>query len=328
MKVINTGAPFIRQAKTARSAMLTTALCLCFVTLFASFLYGPRAALLALISVLVCMACESLIAVVSHLPNTVGDFSAAVTGLIIALLLPVTIPVYILVIADAFAIILAKGVFGGLGHNPFNPAACAFSFVAVSWPSRAFVYVLPLQEGALAALPASPSAGVYLKDGGLPPFRVIDALLGNLPSAMGTACFAVLLACFVMLCAKGVIRWRITLSFVVSAAVFAALFNRTGKVGASVFWELFSGALLFAAVFMVTDPSTSPKSRAGSWIYGALCGLTVILMRTFGAYEEGLCFALILCNAVAPTIDRAVAFYDDKKWRAAALARERSHRRG
>lgn len=302
MKVINVSAPFMHRGGSVRSAMLTVILCLLTVLAFASFLYGAHILLTALISVVMCVVTESLLSLVTRLPNTIGDCSAAVTGLILTALLPPTVPIYVLLAADAFAILLAKGVFGGLGHNPFNPAACAMAFVTVSWPARAFAYEQPFQAAAEAV-----SAGSYLRDGGLPPFRIVDALLGNLPSSAGTACFIVLAASFVTLCIKGIVRWRISLSFLLSSAVFAALFNRTGDVLLSVFWELFSGFLLFAAVFMFTDPSTSPKSGTGCVLYGFLGGLTVILMRNFGVYEEGLCFALILCNALAPTLDRMTA---------------------
>jgi len=185
MKVINTSAPYIRRNTSARTAMLITSLCLMTVMLFATFAYGVRVLLLAAVSVGACIAFESLIAYITHLPNTVRDLSAVVTALVLVALLPPSVPIYVLLLADAFAIILAKGVFGGLGNNPFNPAASAVAFVTVAWPSAVFAYQQPFRTLSTAVGAVSPGAALH--NGGIPLLRPIDALLGNIPSATGTA---------------------------------------------------------------------------------------------------------------------------------------------
>ena len=280
--------------------------------------FGFRVLVSAAVSIIACELFEFTVSRMVRLPGTAKDFSAVVTALIIVLLLPASVPLWLILIADAFAIFVAKAVFGGLGHNPFNPAACAIAFITVCWPKYIFQYptmpqTLPLFSSNLSKVTFGSSVLSYVNAGGVAPYRLSDIFFGAVPTAVGTGCFLLILFCFAYLVYKHTIRWKITAAFLLTFMIFAVLFPRTGLWYVSLYSELFSGYLLFAAVFMLTDPSTSPKSDIGSISYGVICAIAVILMRRYGIYEESLCFALIICNAVAPTLDRWVAKIPERR---------------
>ncbi len=318
MKLVKTSAPFINSGKSPNASMKRMIVCLGLTLLYATFFFGLRVPVNAVISILACEFCELLVSKMVRLPSTAKDFSAMVTALMIVLLLPATAPIWLILVADSFAIFIAKAVFGGLGHNPFNPAACAMAFITVCWPTYIFRYptvpqTLPIISSDLSKVTFGSSVLSYVNAGGVAPYRLSDIFFGAVPAAVGAGCGLVILACFVYLTFKRTIHWKITAAFLLSFAIFSALMPRTGLWHVSVFSEIFSGYLLFAAVFMLTDPSTSPKSDVGGILYGAICAIAVILLRRYGIYEEGLCFALIICNAVAPTLDRWVSIISQRR---------------
>jgi len=318
MRLVKTSAPFVNSGKSPNASMKRMIVCLGLTLLYAMFFFGFRVLVNSVVSVLACEFCELLVSKMVRLPSTAKDLSAAVTALIIVLLLPATVPLWLILIADFFAVFIAKAVFGGLGHNPFNPAACAIAFVTVCWPAYIFRYPtvpqsLPVFASDLSKVTYGSSVLSYVNAGGVAPYRLSDILFGAVPAAVGTGCGLLLLACFIYLAVKRTIHWKITAAFLLTFAFFSAVAPRAGPWYISAFSEVFSGYLLFSGVFMLTDPSTSPKSDAGGIIYGVVCAITVILMRRYGIYEESLCFALIICNAVAPTLDRWVAIISERR---------------
>jgi len=318
MKLIKTSPPYINSGKSSNASMKRMLVCLSLALLYAMFFFGLRVLVNAVISVLVCELSELIVSRMVRLPSTAKDLSAIVTALIVVLLLPATVPLWLILVADAFAILIAKAVFGGLGHNPFNPAACAIAFITVCWPKYIFRYptvpqTLPVFSADLSNVTYGFSVLSYLNAGGVAPYRLSDIFFGAVPTAVGTGCGLLLLACFIYLSVKRTIRWKISAAFLLTFALISALLPRAGLWYISVFSEVFSGYLLFAAVFMLTDPSTSPKSDAGGIIYGVICATAVILMRRYGIYEESLCFALIICNAIAPTLDRWIAGIPERR---------------
>lgn len=312
MKFIKTSAPFISSGKHQNASMKRMIVCLGLILLYATFFFGLRVLVNAAVCIFACELSEFIISRMVRLPDTTKDLSAVVTALIIVLLLPATAPLWLILTAGVFAIFVAKAVFGGLGHNLFNPAACAIAFVTVCWPKTVFQYptspqILPVFSSDLSTVTFGSSVLAYVNAGGVAPYRLSDIFLGATPAAVGTGCGLLILFCYAYLVFKRVIRWKTTAAFLLTFAILAALLPRAGLWYISLYSELFSGYLLFAAVFMLTDPSTSPKSDIGAIAYGVICAIAVILMRRYGVYEESLCFALIICNAVAPTFDRWIA---------------------
>ncbi|MBC8570423.1 RnfABCDGE type electron transport complex subunit D [Zongyangia hominis] len=274
----------------------------------AFYYYGLRAALLTLTAVAVSYAADMAgYAIRGKLPNP-KDLSSIVTGLIVVLMMPASVPYFIVVLACLFAILVMKHPFGGLGNNVFNPAAGGFAFVAISFPQSVFTYPVPFAQlepfgNVTAALVESPA--FTLKLGGLPTYDPVQMLLGNYPGPMGATNILVILTCLLFLLYRKSVDWRIPVGFVGASALIAVLFPRI-VLGAeySVLYELLSGSLLFGAVFVVTDPVTGPKTRAGRWLYGILAGVATLLFRHFGGFEEGLCFAVLILNSLSHVMDR------------------------
>lgn len=309
MKAITTSPPFIRTDNTPAAIMGRVLLCLTSLLICSSFYYGARMLVNAAVSVLCCIICEYAVSRMARLPNTVKDLSAVVTGLSIILLLPATTPLWLIALLACFAILIAKAPFGGLGHNPFNPSACAVAFATIGWPELMFKYpsvpqTLPLFSSDMSGVSFGTSVVESLRNFSLPPYRLSDIFFGAVPNKAGTGFFLVIFVCAAFLIMKKAIRWRITASCLAVFILIAFLFPRAGTGFTAVFYELFSGYILFAAVFMITDPATSAKSLPGQYIYGAFCAVLISVMRRYGVYAEGTCFAIIICNAVAPAIDR------------------------
>ena len=237
-----------------------------------------------------------------------GDLSPVVTGLVIAMLLPASIPYYIPAAAALFAILVVKQPFGGTGNNLFNPAAAGFAFAAVCWPQVIFRYPQPLERleasGAVTARLMEGSA-YTLKLGGIPSIDWQELLLGNFAGPMGATHILVMATCLIFLLARKTVDWRIPLGFVLSAAVYSFFFARipTSPLN-SVCFELFSGSVMFTAIYMITDPVTSPKTGWGRFVYGLIAGLFTMLFRYYGGFEQGGMFAVLVCNSLSFAIDR------------------------
>lgn len=326
LKVIKTTPPYIHGASSPRVMMGRMCGILSVILLCSVFYFGFRVLINAVISVLCCLICEAVVSRLVRLPNTVHDMSSVVTGLIIVLACPASVPGWLMVVMAIFAICLAKAPFGGLGHNPFNPAACAIAFASISWPELMLRFpaspqVLPL----FSAVPQTAfgqTVQTYLAAGVLPEYSFTDVFFGSVPAAAGTGCYPVLIACFVFLALKGTVRWRISVSYLVTLGILSLAIPRAGGAVDSLFLEIFSGYVVFAAFFMFTDPSTSPKANGSQYAYGLICAVVTMLMRRFGMYREGTCFALIICNAVGPTLDRWGAAFTERRHKIHAKVRK------
>lgn len=233
-------------------------------------------------------------------PSSVGDLSAVVTGLLIALNVSSSLPLWTVAMGSFFAIAVAKMAFGGLGCNIFNPALVGRVFLLVSFPALMTVWPLPgssfhgVADGA-----TGPTVLSFINDLSADgqPFSVTGALLGEMGGSMGEVGAIAIMLGFVYLIAVRVITWHIPVAIIASTALFALV------AGAPVVANVLSGGLLLGAVFMATDYVTSPMTRVGQLVYGALIGLITMLIRLYGDYPEGMSFAILLGNAVTPLIN-------------------------
>ncbi|MBQ8352119.1 MAG: RnfABCDGE type electron transport complex subunit D [Clostridia bacterium] len=273
--------------------------------LFGILWFGPRAALLCGISVLTCILAELLYEKLLRRPVTVRDGSAAVTGLLLAMNLPYTMPIPMLLLADVFAIILVKQIFGGLGKNIVNPALAARVFLFMSFP------------GAMANFSARPDFGASytdavtsattltsLKEGLGGSFTITDLFFGTTPGCIGEVSALLLLVGGVYLLCRRVITWHIPVSYLGTVALLTFLIPRTGDRMESMLLELCAGGLLLGAFFMATDYVTSPVTRGGRLIYGVLCGAITVFIRYCGVYAEGVSFAILIGNLLVYYLDR------------------------
>lgn len=299
--------PHIHGKKTTRAFMLDVIIALLPATIAGCVIFGLRALLVVAVAVASCVVSEAVFNLIIKKKQTIDDFSAIVTGLLLALNLPANIPLWQVVVASIFAIIVVKCVFGGLGCNIVNPAITARVFMLVAFGSMT-TQAFPKNLDATAG--ATPLA--ELAKGTTP--DIMDLFLGNVGGAIGETCSVALLIGAIYLLAKKVISWHIPVSYI--ATVFIISLAVEGfDVMKAVAWVL-SGGLIIGAFFMATDYVTSPTTPKGSIIYGIGAGIITILIRFWGNYPEGVSFAILIMNILNPYIDALTGrkvFGGDKK---------------
>ena len=295
--------PHVRSKVSTSGIMGTVLLALLPAALFGIYNFGPHALLLILISMATCVATEAVYEHFMHKKLTIKDYSAAVTGLLLALNLPPSAPWWIPVIGGIFAILVVKQLFGGLGQNFMNPALAARCFLLISFtgrmtnfavPENAWGKVVDTVSGAtpLAALKAGESVDV------------MSLFLGNVQGTIGeTSALAILIGAAVLLGTK-VIDCRIPLTYIGTFAVFVLLFGGHGFDMSYLAAHLFGGGLMLGAWFMATDYVTTPITKKGQLVYGVCLGVFTGLFRIFGGSAEGVSYAIIFCNLLVPLIER------------------------
>jgi len=265
--------------------------------------YGASAFYITAVSVATAVICDAAASAVLGKRFRLKNLDSIFTGAAIAMMMPAGIALYVPVIATAFAVLVAKAPFGGGINAPFVPAAAGFAFSCVCFREKIFDYSFVtdakfLGSSSIASMLAKGNS-VHLNSGNL-----IDILCGNSAGAMGTGCILIMLGCCAYLFVKRRKALLSTLGFVAVCAVFAFFFPRVNASGlTSVILELSSGSLMFAAVFFMTDQSTMPQSNLYGVLYGVIGGLICMLMRLSGAYEEPVCFAVLLANAFARLLE-------------------------
>ncbi|MDR2469315.1 MAG: RnfABCDGE type electron transport complex subunit D, partial [Tannerella sp.] len=236
---------------------------------------------------------------------TAGDGSAIVTGVLLAFSLPSNLPFWIIIIGAIVSIGVAKMSFGGLGNNPFNPALVGRVFLLISFPVQMTLWPRPMawsmayMDAETAATPLSILKGHPLR---LP--EITDMLLGNMGGSLGEASAIALATGFAFLLIRKIITWHIPVSILLTVFVFTDILHLINPaVFVSPWIHLFTGGLLLGAVFMATDCVTSPMTVPGMWVYGIGIGIITVLIRVFGAYPEGVSFAILIMNAFTPLIN-------------------------
>lgn len=265
------------------------------------YYYGNAALSTLLVCAFTALGCDILGSALITKQFYIKDTSAICSGIMIALMLPATAPLYVGALASAFAVIVIKVPFGGGKHAPFVPAAAGFASAAVCFKEYVFTY-----SGGRDGM-VTRSLGATLLSGGslrLTSTTVIDILTGNFYGPMGTGCVIIFIACIVFMAIRRKNALITALGFIVSCAVIAVLFPRTnGTRLSSLVLELCSGSLLFTAMFFMTDYATQPKHSINKIMYGLFTGIIFMAMRHFGAYEEPACFAVLLGNAFSSFTD-------------------------
>ena len=295
--------PHVRSKVSTSGIMGTVLLALLPAALFGIYNFGPHALLLILISMATCVATEAVYEHFMHKKLTIKDYSAAVTGLLLALNLPPSAPWWIPVIGGVFAVLVVKQLFGGLGQNFMNPALAARCFLLISFtgrmtnfavPESAWGNVVDTVSGAtpLAALKAGESVDI------------MSLFLGNVQGTIGeTSALAILVGAAILLGTK-VIDCRIPLTYIGTFAVFVLLFGGHGFDINYLAAHLFGGGLMLGAWFMATDYVPTPITKKGQLVYGVCLGVFTGLFRIFGGSAEGVSYAIIFCNLLVPLIER------------------------
>ena len=282
-----------------------------------------------------CVLAEHLICKATAKPTTVGDWSAAVTGLLYGLTLPASLPLWMVAVGGLVSIGVGKLLFGGLGQNPFNPALVGRAVMQATFPVPMTTWMVPFAEGRFGRLPGSLLAGPFLQPvydvaTGATPLALWkfsrqltgtrELALGFVGGSAGETSAVLLLVGGAYLVARNMMSWRTPAAvFLAVAAVSGALHLADPARYSSPAFMLLSGGLVLGAVFMATDMVTSPIGAAACWVYGALIGALVVVIRTWGGMPEGVMYAILLGNAVAPHLDRLMAprVYGTRRGRAA-----------
>ena len=255
--------------------------------------FGLPALVTILVSVASCVAFEALFQLLCKKPVSIGDFSAVVTGILLALTLRSTIPVWQTILGAFFAIVVAKGLFGGLGCNVWNPALIGRAFLFVSFPTAmGSNFVTPYDAVSTATPLAKPELYTNL----------MNLFKGAHAGCIGETCIIAILGSALFLLITHVIDWRAPLTMVATTCLCTFLAN--GFDVNAVLFALTTGGLLFGATFMVTDYTTAPVTGAGRLVFGAGCGLITFLIRQYGGYPEGVMFSILIMNSIVPFLNK------------------------
>jgi electron transport complex protein RnfD len=289
--------PHIVSRQSTPRIMLDVCIALIPAGVVAAFVFGPRAVWITVLSV----------AAAAKKPVTIKDFSAVVTGILLAYNVSPAVPWWIPVIGSVVAIGLVKQAFGGLGRNFMNPALAARAILLTAWPSQMTTWVPPVSQNVDAVTYATPLAIMKGTEaaGALPPLR--DAFLGNIGGCIGEVSAAALLLGAAYLLIRKVITWHTPVAFIGTVALMTwMLGGGDGLFTGDFVYHIFAGGLIIGAFYMATDYSTSPMTHRGQFIMGVGCGLITSLIRLYGGYPEGVSYSIILMNIVTPLIDKYV----------------------
>lgn len=307
-KLLNvSSSPHVRDYSSTKSIMRDVVIALLPAALVGIYNFRLSAVLVILTTCVTCMLSEYIWQKCMKQPVTTGDFSALLTGLLLALNLPATIPLWMCVVGGVFAIIVAKQMFGGLGQNFMNPALAGRCFMMLSFSSAMTSFTV--KKGAAymygVAVDATSSATplAQVKEGGLPDLKAM--FLGTTTGTIGETSVAALLIGAIYLLVKRIIDWKIPVVYILTFSVFDIVYQvAAGNAAYPLVYELCGGGLILGAFFMATDYVTSPITAKGKVIYGILLGLLTGLFRFFGESAEGVSFAIIIANVCVPLIER------------------------
>ena len=302
MKLTVASSPHIRGNFRTNRIMLDVVLALLPALIVGVWKLGLRALLVAVVSIVCAVAAEWLYSVVTKTRNTVVDGSAMVTGLLLAMTLPASVPYWQVAVGAVFAIIVVKTLCGGLGQNIFNPALAARAFLMLIWPVGLTRYNALGVDAVTAATPLH-----HMVMPALPEESILDMFLGNCPGSIGEISALALLIGGAYLVARKVISVRIPAAYLGTVAVLTLVFSKAGDPVSWMLYSLFSGGVMLGAIFMATDYATSPATAMGQIYYGIGCGVLTVLFRYFGLFPEGVTYAILIMNAFVWTLDRYTA---------------------
>jgi electron transport complex protein RnfD len=321
--------PHVVKGLSVERIMFNVVLALLPIAAFSIWQYGLSALALLTVTPLTCLLTERLVNRLSGTDNTLSDWSATITGLLLALTLPPSFPLWMAAVAGFIAIALGKSLFGGIGNNVFNPALVGRAFVQAAFPvsistwapayaPHRFTEFIPTTF--TAPLMTPPGIGDWAKaqvdgfTGATPLARwkfehfvtaPHDLLTGAATASAGETSAILILLCGLYLAVRGFMDWRIPVAVLASAALTAWLFQLGSPVRfPDPLFVMLSGGLMIGAVFMATDMATSPVTPRGVWIYGAIIGVVTVMIRYFGGLTEGVMYAILIGNALSPLIDQ------------------------
>ena len=313
LKLIATSNPHIRGSETTRSIMLDVIIAMLPALAFAIFNFGLRALTLTAVSVVGCIFWEWLYRKLMKKPQSIGDLSCVVTGMLLAFVCPVHMPYWMILIGDFFAIIVVKQLFGGIGKNFLNPALAGRAVLLASYAGTMTSWVDPAAGkapiiGSVADVVTTATPLAVMKTGDFAAltdtYNVGNMFIGQIPGSLGEVSALALLIGGAYLIWRKVISWETPVAYIATVAVLTLLFPKAGSGIDFMLYSVFGGGLFLGAIFMATDYVTSPVTKKGQLIFGIGCGLFTVLIRYFGSYNEGVCYSIMVMNLLVALIDK------------------------
>lgn len=291
--------PHIRSNETVKGIMRDVIIALIPAALAGIYFFKFRAALVMITAIASAVLAEWLWQKITGREVTINDLSAVVTGILIAFNVPVSIPLWMVAVGSAFAIIIVKQLFGGIGENIVNPALAARAFLLASWPTSMTTWTI---DGMTSATPLAILKG---GQGSLP--SLMNIFVGHVGGCIGETSALALLIGFAYLLYRRVISYHIPVFYIGTVFVLTSVIGRNGFMTGNAIYEIFAGGLMLGAIFMATDYTTCPMTKKGQVIFAIGCGVLTSVIRIFsGSYPEGVSYSILIMNLVVPLIDKYV----------------------
>lgn len=309
-RLVVSSSPHFHEDASVRKIMLVVIAALAPACLAGVWTFGLRALWVLLVCTAACMLVEALCVKLQGRASTLPDGSAALTGLLLGMNLPVTTPTWMCVVGAAIAIGIGKMIYGGLGYNPFNPALVGRVALLMAFPTALTTWVAPLASplqwaGVDSVTQATPLGTPWA---GEQVFSTWELFIGRTGGSLGETCVPALLLGGVLLIALKIIRWQVPVCFIGTVAMITGIAHLAApEQVAPPLLHIMSGGLILGAFFMATDMVTTPLGRMGAVIFGVGCGVITAVIRLWGSYPEGVSFSILIMNAFTPLIDRYTA---------------------
>ena len=315
LKLIASSSPHIRSSESTRTIMMDVIIAMIPALAMSVFVFGFRALALTLVSVAACVFWEWGYRKLLKKPQSIGDLSAVVTGMLLAFVCPPTLPYWMIIIGAFFAIVVVKQLYGGIGCNFLNPALAGRAALLASYATAMTTWAVPMSKlsafGSNADAVTSSTPLAMMKNGDFATltstYSVVDMFLGRVGGSLGEVSALMLLLGGVYLVIRKVISWHIPVAYIATVAILTLIAAPAGISGVDyMLYNVFGGGLMLGAIFMATDYATSPVTKPGQIIFGIGCGLFTILIRYFGSYPEGVCYSILIMNCTTWLLDKYI----------------------
>ena len=312
LKLIASSSPHIRSVENTRSIMLDVIIAMLPALFWAIYNFGFKALLSVVVSVVACLFWEWLYRKLLKKPQSIGDLSAVVTGMLLAFVCPPELPWWALVIGAFFSIVVVKQLYGGIGCNFLNPALAGRAILLASYATAMTTWTLPTSKIDTVVSTATPLA--IMKEGTVEKFTelttnysVADMFIGRVGGSLGEVSALALLLGGAWLLIRKVISWHTPVAFIGTVAILTLISAPAGIDNVQyMLYNVFGGGLMLGAIFMATDYATSPVTKPGQLIFGIGCGLITCFIRRFGSYPEGVCYSILIMNCTTWLLDKYI----------------------
>ena len=312
LKLIASSSPHIRSVENTRSIMLDVIIAMLPALFWAIYNFGFKALLSVVVSVVACLFWEWLYRKLLKKPQSIGDLSAVVTGMLLAFVCPPELPWWALVIGAFFSIVVVKQLYGGIGCNFLNPALAGRAILLASYATAMTTWTLPSSKLDTVVSTATPLA--IMKEGTVEKFTelttnysVADMFIGRVGGSLGEVSALALLLGGAWLLIRKVISWHTPVAFIGTVAILTLISAPAGIDNVQyMLYNVFGGGLMLGAIFMATDYASSPVTKPGQLIFGIGCGLITCFIRRFGSYPEGVCYSILIMNCTTWLLDKYI----------------------